>query len=93
VVAFARVAVVDWPTVLRGIYDVLENDQGHTEKAVQIAELIRRLRKERGAADQHAGAEGSLQRSNFVALTDRQGRFLRLIERQDLLERLIEQLA
>jgi hypothetical protein len=32
-------------------------------------------------------------RSNFVALTDRQGRFLRLIERQDLLERLIEQLA
>jgi hypothetical protein len=32
---------VGWPTVLRGIYDVLESDQGCTEKAVQIAELIR----------------------------------------------------
>ncbi len=32
---------MDWPTVLRGIHDVLASDQGRTEKAVQIAELVR----------------------------------------------------
>jgi L-methionine (R)-S-oxide reductase len=30
-----------WDTVLRGIHDVLESDQGRAEQAVQIAELIR----------------------------------------------------
>ena len=40
-VALARVAAMDWPTVLRGIDDVLAADQGRTEKAVQIAELVR----------------------------------------------------
>ena len=32
---------MDWPTVLRGIHDVLTSDQGRAEKAVQIAELVR----------------------------------------------------
>ena len=32
---------MDWPTVLRGIHDVLTSDQGRDEKAVQIAELVR----------------------------------------------------
>jgi hypothetical protein len=41
VVALARVAAMDWPTVLRRIDDVLGSDQGRTEKAVQIAELVR----------------------------------------------------
>ena len=39
--ALARVAVVDWATVLRGIEDALASDLGRAEKAVQIAELIR----------------------------------------------------
>ena len=37
----ARVAVMDWPTVLRGIDAVLESDEERAEKVVQIAELIR----------------------------------------------------
>jgi L-methionine (R)-S-oxide reductase len=41
VVALARVAAMDWPTVLRGIDDVLAGDQGRPEKAVQIADLVR----------------------------------------------------
>ena len=41
VVALARVAGMDWPTVLRRIDDVLGSDTGRTEKAVQIAELVR----------------------------------------------------
>jgi len=32
---------MDWSTVLRGIDDVLRSDKGATEKAVQIAELVR----------------------------------------------------
>lgn len=32
---------MDWPTVLRGIDDVLAGDQGRPEQAVQIAELVR----------------------------------------------------
>jgi L-methionine (R)-S-oxide reductase len=32
---------MDWPTVLRGIEDVLRTGKGRTEKAVQIAELVR----------------------------------------------------
>jgi hypothetical protein len=32
---------MDWPTVLHGIDDVLAGDKGRTEKAVQIAELVR----------------------------------------------------
>ena len=32
---------MDWPTVLHGIDDVIAADQGRTEKAVQIAELVR----------------------------------------------------
>jgi hypothetical protein len=40
--ALTMVAAMDWPTVLRGIDDVLARDQGRTEKAVQIAELVRR---------------------------------------------------
>jgi GAF domain-containing protein len=32
---------MDWPTVLRGIRDVLASDRGRPEKAVQIAELVR----------------------------------------------------
>jgi L-methionine (R)-S-oxide reductase len=39
--ALARVAVVDWATVLRGIEDALASDLGRAEKAVQIAELVR----------------------------------------------------
>jgi L-methionine (R)-S-oxide reductase len=39
--ALARVAVVDWATVLRGIEDALASDLGCAEKAVQIAELVR----------------------------------------------------
>jgi hypothetical protein len=39
--ALARVAVMDWATVLRGIEDALVSDLGHAEKAVQIAELVR----------------------------------------------------
>ena len=39
--ALARVAVMDWATVLRGIEDVLASDLGRAEKAVQIAELVR----------------------------------------------------
>ena len=37
----ARVAVVDWATVLRGIEDALASDLGRAEQAVQIAELVR----------------------------------------------------
>ncbi len=37
----ARVAVMDWLTVLRGIDDVLGSEKGRTEKAVHIAELVR----------------------------------------------------
>jgi hypothetical protein len=37
----ARVAVMDWPTALRGIDAVLESDEERAEKVVQIAELIR----------------------------------------------------
>jgi L-methionine (R)-S-oxide reductase len=33
---------MDWSTVLRGIGDVLRSDAGRTEKAVQVAELVRR---------------------------------------------------
>jgi L-methionine (R)-S-oxide reductase len=33
---------MDWSTVLRGIGDVLRSDNGRTEKAVQVAELVRR---------------------------------------------------
>jgi hypothetical protein len=33
---------MDWATVLRGIEDALASDLGRAEKAVQIAELIRR---------------------------------------------------
>jgi L-methionine (R)-S-oxide reductase len=32
---------MDWSTVLRRIEDVLGSGKGHTEKAVQIAELVR----------------------------------------------------
>ena len=32
---------MDWPTVLRGIDNVLGSDKGRTEKAVQVAELVR----------------------------------------------------
>jgi L-methionine (R)-S-oxide reductase len=39
--ALARVAVVDWATVLRSIEDALASDLGRAEKAVQIAELVR----------------------------------------------------
>ena len=39
--ALARVAVMDWATVLRGIEDALASDLGRAEKAVQIAELVR----------------------------------------------------
>jgi hypothetical protein len=41
VVALARVAAMDWPTVLRRIDEVLGSDQGRPEQAVQIAELVR----------------------------------------------------
>jgi GAF domain-containing protein len=39
--ALARVAVMDWPTVLCGIDEVLASDRGRPEQAVQIAELVR----------------------------------------------------
>jgi L-methionine (R)-S-oxide reductase len=42
VVALTKVAPMDWPTALRGIEDVLGSDKGRTEKAAQIAELVRR---------------------------------------------------
>jgi L-methionine (R)-S-oxide reductase len=32
---------MDWPTVLRGIDDVLASDKGRAEKAARIAELVR----------------------------------------------------
>ena len=32
---------MDWPTVQRGIDDVLRSDKGPADKAVQIAELVR----------------------------------------------------
>jgi GAF domain-containing protein len=32
---------MDWPTVLRGIGDVLASDKGRAEKAARIAELVR----------------------------------------------------
>jgi L-methionine (R)-S-oxide reductase len=32
---------MDWPTVLRRIDDVLGSGKGHSEKAVQIADLVR----------------------------------------------------
>jgi putative methionine-R-sulfoxide reductase with GAF domain len=38
----ARVAVVDWATVLDGIDAALASDQGRAEKAVRVAALIRR---------------------------------------------------
>ena len=38
----ARVAVVDWATVLDGIDAALASDQGRPERAVRVAELIRR---------------------------------------------------
>jgi hypothetical protein len=41
VVALTKVAPMDWPTTLRGIDDVLGSGKGHSEKAVQIAELVR----------------------------------------------------
>jgi putative methionine-R-sulfoxide reductase with GAF domain len=41
VVALARVAVMDWLRVLRGIQDVLASDLGRAEKAVGAATLIR----------------------------------------------------
>jgi L-methionine (R)-S-oxide reductase len=37
----ARVAVVDWATVLDGIDAALASDQGRAEKAVRVAALIR----------------------------------------------------
>jgi hypothetical protein len=32
---------MDWPTLLRGINEVLGGDGGRTEKAVRITELVR----------------------------------------------------
>ena len=41
VVALARVAAMDLPTVLRRIDDVLASDTGRPAKATRIAELVR----------------------------------------------------